>query len=376
MAYEVKIYGEVVPFQDNWILEQGGFVNLSSVQAQLKEANGEDVKVRLNCFGGDVDEGFAIYSELRRYAKDNEAKVETLAEGRCASIATVIFLAGDSRVLTEYTEPFVHNAWCYAIGDANTITRVAADLEKCNERIANHYANHTNLTYEEARELMDAETSITPDEAVNMRFATSIEEVLRPVALKRFSHKNIKNDNKMSDKKEKGWFAKQVKALMLQISNKKVLTADQKEVDFYELLDDEPIEVNANATYEGQPAEGELVMANGETYVFAAGVLTEIKPKEEEIDNSQVDDVEALQAKLEEANKTIEALNNQLSASNSKLEASQANNKLLKETIGKISALEQEFEEEKPGTPPKHAPKAESTVDEAIKNLRTIKLKK
>lgn len=77
----------------------------------------------------------------------------------------------------------------------------------------------------------------------------------------------------------------------------------------------------------------------------------------------------SVQAKLDEANKTIESLNTQLSAS-------QASNKLYKETVGKISALEQEFEEEKPGTPPKHAPKAESTFDEAIKNLRTIKLKK
>ena len=45
--------------------------------------------------------------------------------------------------------------------------------------MANHYANHTNLTYEEARALMDAESSITTEEAKEIRFATEVEEVLR-----------------------------------------------------------------------------------------------------------------------------------------------------------------------------------------------------
>jgi len=62
-----------------------------------------------------------------------------LAEGRCASIATIIFLAGDVRIVTEYTDPFVHNAWCYTMGDAKKVMRTAVDLEKCNDKIAKHY---------------------------------------------------------------------------------------------------------------------------------------------------------------------------------------------------------------------------------------------
>jgi len=80
------------------------------LQKQLQKAGGKDVKVRINSVGGDVDEGFAMYSELRRYASENNAKITTFAEGRCVSIATIFFLAGDKRIVTEYTEPFVHNA--------------------------------------------------------------------------------------------------------------------------------------------------------------------------------------------------------------------------------------------------------------------------
>ena len=84
------------------------------------------------------------------------------------------------------------------MGDAKTLTRVSADLEKCNEKIANHYALHTDLTHEEARELMDAETSISPKEALNIRFATEIEEILRPVALQRFNNNKHKTINIIS----------------------------------------------------------------------------------------------------------------------------------------------------------------------------------
>lgn len=194
--HEIKIYGEIIPFEDNWIIEQGGFSNLTDLQNQLKAANGSDIKVRINSCGGDCDTGFAMYAELRRYAKENKAKVQTFGEARVASIATVIFLAGDERILTEHTEPFVHNAWTYTMGDSKDIMRVAVDLQKYNEKIASHYANHTDLTKDEALALMEAETSITTAEAKEMRFCTAIEEVFRPAALQRFYKKNMES---MSD---------------------------------------------------------------------------------------------------------------------------------------------------------------------------------
>ena len=180
--HEIKIYGEIVPFEEQWIIDQGGYVNLTEVQRQLKGANGKDIKVKVRSMGGDVQTGFDIYNELRRYAKENDAKVQMWGEGFVASIATVIFLAGDERILTENTNPFVHNAWCYAMGDSKEIMRTAVELESCNQKIAEHYALHTDLTVDEALDLMRNDTSITAEEAKNMRFATAIEEVLRPVS--------------------------------------------------------------------------------------------------------------------------------------------------------------------------------------------------
>ena len=153
--HEIKIYGEVIPFEEDF---GEGYVNLSNVQAQLEEANGKDIKVRIRSMGGDVQTGFDIYNELRRYARENNAKVQTFGEGFVASIATVFFLAGDERILTENTNPFLHNAWCYTIGDSKELLRTSVELKTCNNKIAQHYALHTDLTKEEALQLMEKVT--------------------------------------------------------------------------------------------------------------------------------------------------------------------------------------------------------------------------
>jgi len=283
--FEIKIYGDIIPFEDKSIIEKGGYCNLSSLQEQLDNAKGQPIKVRIRSFGGDVETGFSMYNELRRYAKENKVEVTTIGEGQVASIATIIFLAGDHRILTENTEPFVHNAWTYEIGDSKMLRKVALELEKCNEKIANHYALHTNLTFDEALILMENETSISTEEAVKLRFATQKEEVFRPINKLKLNIRNMK---------QKSFLAK-VKALFF---NKVVFDAENNEVDFFELGEDDVIEIGAKATIDGNPAEGEVVMATGETFVFSNGELTEIIAVEEETEETE--DVEALKAEIEE----------------------------------------------------------------------------
>lgn len=299
MPFDIKIYGEIVPFQKG-----DGFCNLSKVQEQLKQANGQDVRARINSVGGDVDEGFAIYSELRRYAKENKAKIITLAEGRCASIATVFFLAGDERIVTKHTEPFVHNAWVYTEGDANQLLKMSADLERCTDRIAKHYSEHTDLSYKQARALMEAETAITPEECVQLRFATAIEKIKRPVALQKALTKKSNNylDMNFKNKDERKSFLNKI-TKFLGFSNKIVFDAENKEVDFYELEEDDVIEVGAKATIDGQPASGEVVMASGETYKFENGELIEII--EVEVESEEVAKLQEKIAELEAENAAL-----------------------------------------------------------------------
>lgn len=324
--HEIKIYGEIVPFNDAYITEgetRNGYCTLSFVQDQLKEAKGKPLKVRINSFGGDVITGFAIYFELRRYADTHNVKIITVGEAYVASIATVIYLAGDERILSGLCSPFVHNAWSEFAGDSKKMAQMAKDLEDATDEIAKHYESHTDLTYEEARELMEKETSITADQAVKMRFAHKKETVSLPKAMKRFTENNTnkKSQNMKNDKKDAKSLLTKVLAYLnpTAIKNKKISTADEMVLDFYELDEEATPAVGDMANVDGTPAEGEYVMKDGETYVFTAGELMEIREPEEE--NTDDADMEALRAENAALTQALEGMLNAMKDKDAKLKA-------------------------------------------------------
>jgi len=333
-VYEIKLYGEVVPFAE---LQKDEFVNLSFLQNQLQKAGGKDVKIRINSVGGDVDEGFAMYSELRRYAQENNAKITTLAEGRCASIATIIFLAGDTRIVTEYTEPFVHNAWCYTMGDSKKVMRVADDLEKCNDKIAKHYQKHTNLSYQQARELMENETAISPQEAVEFRFATQIEQTIRPKAKQQIINKLKTEMNRKNKTNRRSGFLAKIQAFktLFGFKNKIVFDAENNELNFYELQDEDTIQIGDKATLNGQPADGQVIIATGETYVFDNGELTEII----EVQNSDqpTDEVEVLEEKVQELEKENQNLEEEVKTLEEEVKVLEEEKEELEELLNKAT---------------------------------------
>lgn len=321
MLHDIKIYGEISNSSG-----KKGYCGLVDVQNQLEQADGKPIRVRINSIGGDVDEGFAIYSELRKYASEHNVRVTTLTEGRCASIATVIFLAGDERIVSKYVDPFIHNAWTEFAGSSKEFAIVQKELANTDSRIAQHYADHTLLSYEEALQLMGNDTSLKPDECVKLRFATRVESVARPMALKKALGETREEENfkpkfdmNTKNKSERRRLLNQIKKV-LGFSNKLVFTADSKEIDFYELGEDEVVEAGAKATIDGQPANGEYTVPDVESgkakkYVFESGILTEIV----ELEDESTEDVEALKAELEalkaekaNAESEIETLNKEV----------------------------------------------------------------
>ncbi|HWT27174.1 MAG TPA: head maturation protease, ClpP-related, partial [Mobilitalea sp.] len=119
---------------------------------------------------GEVPEGWAIYNALKRH----KAKIRTIDDGFAASIASVIFMAGDERIMSNLSLLFVHNAWTYATGNASDMRKAADDLETMSQMSAKAYADCVNITEDELNALLDAESYITPQDALTMGFATSI----------------------------------------------------------------------------------------------------------------------------------------------------------------------------------------------------------
>lgn len=165
---DLNIYGDITP----WAWEELGEVSAVSLSRQLESIAGvSQINVHINSYGGEVAEGLAIYNALRR----NPAKIVTTCDGMACSIASVIFMAGDERIMSESSVLMIHNAFVCAVGDAAELRKQADDVEKINEASKAAYLSRASIDEAELTQMMDAETFISPEEAFSMGFATAVE---------------------------------------------------------------------------------------------------------------------------------------------------------------------------------------------------------
>ena len=163
----VQIYGDIT--SRPWMESD---VSAYLLSKQIAALDVDTNHVYLNSYGGEVAEGWAIYNALRRHP----AQIHTYADGFVCSIASVIFMAGTERTMSNVSALMIHNPWTYASGNAADLRKSAEELETLGELSAKSYLRYVNISEDELKEMLDAETWITPEEAVRMGFATDIAE--------------------------------------------------------------------------------------------------------------------------------------------------------------------------------------------------------
>lgn len=134
---------------------------------------------RLNVFvnspGGDVFEGKAIHSLLRRFAEGG-AKIHVHVDGLAASAASFVAMAGDVITTAPYATWMIHNAWTVAAGGADDFRKLGDLLDDQNSDIAGIYAARTGQPLDKLHALMDAETWMTAQEALDLGFTDEVSE--------------------------------------------------------------------------------------------------------------------------------------------------------------------------------------------------------
>lgn len=163
------IYGDITSWP--WLESDVSSYNLSKQLEQLGDV--DEIDVYINSYGGEVAEGLAIYSALKRH----KAKVTTWCDGFACSIASVIFMAGDTRIMSNASLLMIHNAWTRASGNANELRKQADDLDTITQASINAYMEKVNISEEELKELLDEEKWLSPQEALGKGFATMISGV-------------------------------------------------------------------------------------------------------------------------------------------------------------------------------------------------------
>lgn len=161
----LNIYGDITSWE--WY---PGDVSSYTLSKQLENIEADVIHVYINSYGGEVAEGLAIYNSLKRH----KAKIITHADGFACSIASVIFMAGDERIMSTASLLMIHNAWTYTSGNANELRKQADDLDVITQASVNAYMAEINISEEELKQLLDDETWLSPQPALEMNFCTSI----------------------------------------------------------------------------------------------------------------------------------------------------------------------------------------------------------
>lgn len=132
----------------------------------------KDVTVNINSPGGNMFEGIAIYNRLRQHR--GAIKVNVL--GIAASAASAIAMAGDEIIMNTGSQMMVHNPVVGIAGDYRDLAEAAAVVKGFRDSAAEIYVNRTNLPQNQIHKMMNDETFMTAQQAVDKGFATDIAE--------------------------------------------------------------------------------------------------------------------------------------------------------------------------------------------------------
>ncbi len=163
---EIDIYAEI------------GFygVTAEEVRAQLRGAG--DVLVRLNSPGGDVFDGIAIYNDLVAH----QGRVRVEVTGLAASAASLIAMAGSEIAMAQNAFLMIHDSWTVAVGDSEAMFETGDVLASIDHALAKTYAARTGMEIDAVADLMDAETWLGAEAAVDQGFASEALPFAEPQA--------------------------------------------------------------------------------------------------------------------------------------------------------------------------------------------------
>lgn len=135
-------------------------------------SSGGDIVIWINSPGGDCIAASQIYSMLIDYKGSVTIKIDGIA----ASAASVIAMAGTKVLMAPTAIMMVHNPLTVAIGDSEEMQKAIEMLNEVKESIINAYELKTSLSRAKISHLMDAETWMNANKAIELGFADGILE--------------------------------------------------------------------------------------------------------------------------------------------------------------------------------------------------------
>jgi ATP-dependent Clp protease, protease subunit len=148
-------------------------VSAADFARELAAITTPNVVLRINSPGGDVFEARAMMAAIA----EHPAKFTARIDGLCASAATALTLCCDTVEIVDGGFYMIHQAWTFAMGNADELRTTASLLDKVDTVLVNGYVEKTGKPEAEVRALMAAETWFDAEEAVEAKFCDAKVEL-------------------------------------------------------------------------------------------------------------------------------------------------------------------------------------------------------
>lgn len=152
--------------EESWFDDE---VTPKAFKAELLSGEG-DITLWINSPGGDCIAASQIYAMLMDYKGNITVKIDGIA----ASAASVIAMAGTNVLMAPTALMMIHNPLTVAIGDSEEMQKAIDMLSEVKESIINAYEIKTSLSRVKLSNLMDAETWLNANKALELGFADGI----------------------------------------------------------------------------------------------------------------------------------------------------------------------------------------------------------
>lgn len=170
----IDIRGDIISNDDKWIydwLEWDATCPRDVSEAIQNNPKGERITVLINSGGGSVFAGNEIYSLL--HGRDD---VDIQIQSMAGSAASVIAMANHSEI-SPVGMIMIHNVSIRgASGDYHDMKKNAEILQQMNAALAAAYTAKTGKPEDEILKMMDRETWITANQALEMGFVDAITQ--------------------------------------------------------------------------------------------------------------------------------------------------------------------------------------------------------
>lgn len=273
----LKFYNDIVSEDEKLMYQWMGmdaicFKDIDSLVESIPQDDGK-IELLIDCRGGSVQEGWAIYDALRASGKEISAEIC----GKCASMGTIILMAApkERRIGRPNASLCIHDPYIpeYTLADAyraEDLRKIADDLDREKSKFLDVYVERTGSDREELNALMSEDKYIDMKEAERLGF---IDHIKQPTSAKTFIN------NKTMSKKKKSF-----KDLMNDFKSLMSGYEDAVAMDLTTATGDTlTVEKESGDPAVGDAAspDGEHLMPDGTTIVVVDGVITEIRPAED-----------------------------------------------------------------------------------------------